>query len=657
MLAGTPPFAKILIANRGEIACRIVRTARRLGVRTVAVYSEADADALHVRMADEAVAIGGSAPSESYLVGARIIRAALDTGAEAVHPGFGFLSENAGFVEAVEAAGLAFIGPGAAAIAAMGDKIESKRLAERAGVPIVPGDAGEIADAEAAVVSARRIGYPVMVKASAGGGGKGMRIARSDEELRQVFDSTVNEAESAFGDGRVFVEKYIEEPRHIEIQVLADAHGNIVHLGERECSIQRRHQKVIEECPSPFVDEALRADMGARAVALARAVDYRSAGTVEFIVDRERNFYFLEMNTRLQVEHPVTEMVTGLDLVEQMLRVAAGAPLGFGQEDVRLDGWSIEARVYAERPERNFAPSIGRLETFRPPAEEDGVRIDTGVVEGSEITMFYDPMIAKLATHGATREEARSRLAGALGRFAIGGVGHNIDFLAAIADRSRFAEGRLSTAFIDEEFPEGYDPAAAAGRHRRLFAAVAVALARAEALAAGGGDRLDWAVLLDGDAAAVTVVPDGDGFCLEIDGEPARLEGARPPFGTHFAGRFDGEAASVRVEEDGAGWRLSFRGAQAKARAVPPRIAAFARLMPKKAPPDTSKVLLSPMPGLLVSLAVTEGEEVEAGQALAVVEAMKMENVLRAERPGRVKSIPTAAGDNLAADQPILYFE
>ncbi len=653
----TPLFGKILIANRGEIACRIARTARRLGIATVAVYSEADADALHVRMADEAVAIGGSAPSESYLVGARIIRAALDTGAEAIHPGFGFLSENAGFVEAVEAAGLVFIGPGAAAIAAMGDKIESKRLAERAGVPVVPGDAGEIADAEAAAASAGRIGYPVMVKASAGGGGKGMRIARSEEELRQVFGSTVNEAESAFGDGRVFVEKYIEEPRHIEIQILADAHGNIVHLGERECSIQRRHQKVIEECPSPFVDEALRAEMGARAVALARAVDYRSAGTVEFIVDRERNFYFLEMNTRLQVEHPVTEMVTGLDLVEQMLRVAAGAPLGFGQQDIRLDGWAIEARVYAERPERNFAPSIGRLETFRPPAEEAGLRIDTGVVEGSEITMFYDPMIAKLAVHGATREEARSRLAGALGRFAIGGVGHNIDFLAALADRPRFAEGRLNTAFIDEEFAEGYDPAAAAGRHRRLFAAVAMALARAEALAAGGGDRRDWAVLFDGDTAAVTAAPDGDGLCLEIDGAPSRLKGARPPFGTHFAGRFDGEAVSVRVEEDGAGWLLSFRGAQAKARAVPPRVAAFARLMPKKAPPDTSKVLLSPMPGLLVSLAVAEGEEVEAGQALAVVEAMKMENVLRAERPGRVKSIPTAAGDNLAADQPILYFE
>ena len=657
MSAGKPPFGKILIANRGEIACRIARTARRLGIRTVAVYSEADADALHVRTADEAVAIGGSAPSESYLDGARIVRAALDTGAEAIHPGFGFLSENAGFVEAVEAAGLVFIGPGAAAIAAMGDKIESKRLAERAGVPVVPGDAGEVADAEGAVASARRIGYPVMVKASAGGGGKGMRIARSDAELRQVFGSTVNEAASAFGDGRVFVEKYVEEPRHIEVQVLADAHGNAVHLGERECSIQRRHQKVVEECPSPFLDEAMRAEMGARAVALARAVDYRSAGTVEFIVDRERNFYFLEMNTRLQVEHPVTEMVTGLDLVEQMLRVAAGEPLAFGQADVRLDGWAIEARVYAERPERNFAPSIGRLETFRPPPEEGGVRMDTGVVEGSEITMFYDPMIAKLAAHGATREEARLRLGEALARFAIGGVGHNIDFLAAIADRPRFAEGRLSTAFIDEEFPGGYDPASGAGAHRRLFAAVATALARGETVASGGAVRRDWAVLLEDDAAAVTVEPDGEGLRLEIDGGPARLEGARPPGGTHFEGRLDGEAVAVRVEEDGAGWLLSFRGARARVRAVPPRVAEFARLMPKKAPPDTSKVLLSPMPGLLVSLAVAEGDEVEVGQTLAVVEAMKMENVLRAERPGRVKSVPAAAGDNLAADQPILYFE
>ena len=657
MADGKSPFGKILIANRGEIACRIVRTARRLGIKSVAVYSEADADGLHVRMADEAVAIGGSAPAESYLDGARIVRAALETGAQAIHPGFGFLSENAGFVEAVEAAGLVFIGPGAAAIAAMGDKIESKRLAEEAGVPVVPGDAGEIADAEAAVASARRIGYPVIVKASAGGGGKGMRIARSDAELREEFGSTVNEAENAFGDGRVFVEKYVEEPRHIEIQVLADAHGNAVHLGERECSIQRRHQKVIEECPSPFVDEALRAEMGTRAVALARAVDYRSAGTVEFIVDRERNFYFLEMNTRLQVEHPVTEMVTGLDLVEQMLRVAAGEPLGFGQADIRLDGWAMEARVYAERPERNFAPSIGRLETFRPPREEGGVRIDTGVVEGSEITMFYDPMIAKLATHGATREEARRRLADALGGFAIGGVGHNIDFLAAIADRPRFAEGHLSTAFIDEEFPEGYDPAAGASAHRRLFAAVAAALARSEATAAGGGDRRDWAVLLDTDIAAAATEPEAESLRVEIDGEPALLEGARPPGGTHFEGRFDGEAVAVRVEEDGAGWVLSFRGAQARVRAVPPRVAEFARLMPKKAPPDTSKVLLSPMPGLLVSIAVAEGEEVEAGQTLAVVEAMKMENVLRAERAGRVKSVPTAPGDNLAADQPILYFE
>ena len=616
-------------------------------------------DALHVRMADEAVAIGGSAPSESYLVGPRIIRAALDTGAEAIHPGFGFLSENAGFVEAVEAAGLVFIGPGAAAIAAMGDKIESKRLAERAGVPVVPGDAGEIADAGAAVASAGRIGYPVMVKASAGGGGKGMRIARSDEELRQVFGSTVNEAENAFGDGRVFVEKYVEEPRHIEVQVLADAHGNAVHLGERECSIQRRHQKVIEECPSPFVDAALRAEMGARAVALARAVDYRSAGTVEFIVDRERNFYFLEMNTRLQVEHPVTEMVTGLDLVEQMLRVAAGEPLAFGQEDVRLDGWAIEARVYAERPERNFAPSIGRLETFRPPAEEGGVRIDTGVVEGSEIAMFYDPMIAKLAAHGATREEARARLAGALGGFAIGGVGHNIDFLAAIADRPRFAEGRLSTAFIDEEFPEGYDPAAGAGRSsppvRRRGGG-----ARVDRVAGGGRRRSGG----NGPCCSTrtwrrsTAEPDGRGP-PPGDRRRAGAAGGRAP-----AGRNPLRGPVRRLERSRSGSRRTARagcspsGARRRSvRAVTPRVAEFARLMPKKAPPDTSKVLLSPMPGLLVSLAVAEGEEVEAGQALATVEAMKMENVLRAERPGRVKSIPTAAGDNLAADQPILYFE
>ncbi len=667
MDAQDPPFGKLLIANRGEIACRIIRTARRLGIGTVAVFSEADADALHVRMADEAVAIGGSAPSESYLDGTRIVRAAVEAGAEAVHPGFGFLAENAGFVEAVEAAGLTFVGPGAAAIAAMGDKIESKRLAARAGVPVVPGDAGEIPDAEAAVRSARAVGYPVMVKASAGGGGKGMRVAHSDAELRAAFGSTVNEAAGAFGDGRVFIEKYVEEPRHIEIQVLADAHGNTVHLGERECSIQRRHQKVIEECPSPFLDEAMRAEMGARAVALARAVDYRSAGTVEFIVDRERNFYFLEMNTRLQVEHPVTEMATGLDLVEQMLRIAAGERLGFSQADVRLNGWAIEARVYAERPERGFAPSIGRLATFRPPPEEGGVRIDTGVVEGSEITMFYDPMIAKLAAHGPTREDARLRLADALGGFAIDGIGHNLDFLAAIAGHPRFAEGRLSTAFIEEVFPDGYDPGSGAAAHRRLFAAVAAALARAEAAAAyaaagmqgrrSGAGRRSWAVLFDDGVVMVDAEPDGEGLRLEIDGVPARLEGARPPGGAHFAGRFDGAAAAVRVEEDGAGWRLSFRGAQARVRAAAPRVAELARMMPSKAPPDTSKVLLSPMPGLLVSLAVAAGDEVEAGQALAVVEAMKMENVLRAERPGRIKSTPAAPGDSLAADQPILYFE
>ena len=650
-----PLFRRLLIANRGEIACRIIRTARRLGIETVAVHSDAEPDALHVRLADEAVAIGGATPAESYLDGARIVQAALETGAEAIHPGFGFLSENAAFVEAVEAAGLAFVGPGAAAIRAMGDKIESKRLAEAAGVPVVPGHVGEVADVATALGVARAIGYPVMVKASAGGGGKGMRIAGSDAELEQVFGSTVSEAEGAFGDGRVFIEKFVEEPRHIEIQLLADAHGRVVHLGERECSVQRRHQKVLEECPSPFLDEASRAAMGERAAALARAVEYRSAGTVEFIVDRERNFYFLEMNTRLQVEHPVTEMVTGLDLVEQMLRIAAGEPLGFGQEDVRLDGWAIEARIYAERPERNFAPSIGRLETFRPPPEEGGVRIDTGVVEGSEITMFYDPMIAKLVAHGSAREDARARLAGALDRFAIDGVGHNLDFLAAAIDRPRFREGRLSTAFIEEEFPEGYDPAAADAEHRRLFAAVAAALAEAEARAAGGAGRREWAVLLGEETAQVALAPEG--FPVAVDGAEMRLEGGRAPGGAHFEGRLDGREIAVRAAPDGAGWRLAWRGAAMRALPMAPRAAALARLMPKKAPPDTSSVLLSPMPGLLVSLAVAVGDEVEPGQLLAVVEAMKMENALTAERAGRVKALPASPGDSLAADQPIILFE
>ena len=644
-------FGKILIANRGEIACRIIRTARRMGIATVAVHSDADDGALHVRMADEAVAIGAAPSSESYLVGERIIAAARTTGAEAVHPGFGFLSENAGFARAVEAAGIVFIGPGADAIAAMGDKIESKRLAAEAGVPVVPGHVGEIPDVGAAIGIARGIGYPVMIKASAGGGGKGMRTVHDDRALREAFDSTVGEAEGAFGDGRVFIEKFVRDPRHIEIQVLADAHGNVIHLCERECSIQRRHQKVVEECPSPFLDPATREAMGAQAVALARAVGYRSAGTVEFIVDGGRNFHFLEMNTRLQVEHPVTEMTTGIDLVEQMLRIAAGEPLGLRQEDVRLDGWAIEARLYAENPERNFAPSIGRLATYRPPEGEEGVRVDTGVVEGSEISMFYDPMIAKLAAHGADREEARTRLAAALDRFPVAGVDHNVDFLTAVLVHPRFAEGRLSTAFLEEEFPEGYRSAAGVGEHRALFAAVAV---RMDCRNADGPGR-DRTALVGADAVAVRL--SADGSRIETDGDTHTLEDDWRPGLPVYVGRFDGRSVAVRVVRRGIGWDLSHGGARAHVRVMTPRAAQLLGLMPEKAPPDTSKYLLSPMPGLLTTLFVSVGDRVEAGQALAVVEAMKMENVLRAEREGVVAEIPASPGDSLVADQVILAFE
>ena len=644
-------FQKILIANRGEIACRIIRTARRMGIATVAVHSEADDGALHVAMADEAVAIGASPSSESYLVAARIIAAAQATGAEAIHPGFGFLSENADFARAVEAAGIVFIGPGADAIAAMGDKIESKRLAAGAGVSVVPGHVGAVADVEEAVGIARGIGYPVMIKASAGGGGKGMRTVRDDRAMREAFDSTVGEAEGAFGDGRVFIEKFVRDPRHIEIQVLADAHGNVIHLCERECSIQRRHQKVVEECPSPFLDAATREAMGAQAVALARAVGYRSAGTVEFVVDGGRNFHFLEMNTRLQVEHPVTEMTTGIDLVEQMLRIAAGEPLGLRQEDVRLDGWAIEVRLYAENPERDFAPSVGRLATYRPPEGEEGVRVDTGVVEGSEISMFYDPMIAKLAAHGADREEARTRLAAALDRFPVEGVDHNVDFLAAVLARPRFAEGRLSTAFIEEEFPEGYRPGAGVDEHRALFAAVAV---RMHCRGADGPGR-DWTVLVGADAVAAR--SSADGSRVEVDGRTHVLEDGWRPGLPVYVGRFDGRAVAVRVARAGIGWNLGRGGARTLVRVMTPRTAQLLSLMPEKAPPDTSNHLLSPMPGLLTALFVSAGDRVEAGQALAVVEAMKMENVLRAQRGGTVAEIPVSAGDSVAADQMIMAFE
>ncbi|MBW7851275.1 MAG: acetyl-CoA carboxylase biotin carboxylase subunit [Rhodospirillales bacterium] len=659
-------FDKILIANRGEIACRVIKTARRMGIKTVAVYSDADKDALHVQMADEAVHIGPPQSAQSYLRIDRIVDACLETGAQAVHPGYGFLSEKREFQEALAKAGVAFIGPDAHAIYAMGDKIESKKLAMEAGVNTVPGYMGVIKDAEEAVRIARDIGYPVMVKASAGGGGKGMRLARNDQEAAEGFVSATNEARSSFADDRVFIEKFIEQPRHIEIQVLADAHGNVIYLGERECSIQRRHQKVIEEAPSPFLDEATRKAMGEQACALARAVGYKSAGTVEFIVGADRSFYFLEMNTRLQVEHPVTEMVTGLDLVEWMIRIADGERLTVRQKDVKLNGWAVEARVYAEDPFRNFLPSIGRLVRYVPPAEGDFVRVDTGVYEGGEISMYYDPMIAKLITYGVSRDHAIAHMRQALDEYYIRGVNHNIPFLASLMAKQRFVEGRLTTNFIAEEYPEGFhaadlppdDPetlvAVAAAAHRRTIerdAQISGQLPGREMKVAE-----DWVVMLDGKPHTVSVGDAPQGYAAVVDGNPVTLRTDWKIGEPLFRATVNGHHVCVQIDRQGAGYRLFHAGSRADALVLTRRGAELAALMPHKAPPDMSRFLLSPMPGLLVSVAVEEGQEVKAGEVLAVVEAMKMENVLRAERDGSISKIHTGPGASLAVDQVILEF-
>ena len=660
-------FKKILIANRGEIACRVIRTAQRMGIATVAVYSDADAEALHVRMADQSVPIGPAAAAESYLKIERIVEACRATGAEAVHPGYGFLSENAGFARALAAAGVTFIGPGPEAIAAMGDKIESKRIAHDNGISTVPGYLDVIPDADSAVKVARDIGYPVMVKASAGGGGKGMRIAASDAEVRDGFRSAASEAKSSFADDRIFIEKYIEEPRHIEIQVLGDTFGNIVHFGERECSIQRRHQKVIEEAPSPFLDNATRKAMGRQAVALARAVGYRSAGTVEFIVDRERNFYFLEMNTRLQVEHPVTELVTGLDLVELMIRIAADEPLPFTQKDIRLKGWAIEARVYAEDPTRNFLPSTGRLIRYRPSAGE-GLRLDTGVFEGAEISVHYDPMIAKLVASGPDRDTAIERLRGALDSFYVTGVQHNIAFLAAVAAKPRFRAAALSTDFIAEEFRGGFAPPSDFVEPDRvilLAAALAHRRIREREAAIDGklpGARIEIAerslVLLDGRPYPVSLRPEDGAYRVEMEEDTRFAATDWHPGEVLLQIRMGEHLATVQIERlAGAAFRFVHRGVIRRAQVLPPRSAALLALMPEKQASDTTRLLLSPMPGLLSSVAVSQGQEVKAGEPLAVVEAMKMENILRAERDGRVARIRANPGDSLAVDQVILEFE
>jgi propionyl-CoA carboxylase alpha chain len=659
-------FKKILIANRGEIACRVIKTAKKMGIKTVAVYSDADARNPHVHMADEAVRLGPPPASESYLLADAIIAACKSTGAEAVHPGYGFLSERTSFAQALEEAGIAFIGPPVGAIAAMGDKIESKKLAKAAGVNVVPGFLGEIANTDEAVKIASDIGYPVMMKASAGGGGKGMRLAYSERDVREGFEATKREGLSSFGDDRVFIEKFIESPRHIEIQVLGDKHGNIVYLNERECSVQRRHQKVVEEAPSPFVTPAMRKAMGEQAVALARAVGYHSAGTVELIVSGAdttgESFYFLEMNTRLQVEHPVTECITGLDLVEQMIRVAAGEKLAFTQDDVKINGWSLENRVYAEDPYRGFLPSTGRLVRYAPPAEGHGVRVDDGVVEGSEISMFYDPMIAKLITWGETREEAIDKQIGALDRFEIDGIGHNIDFLSALMQHPRFRAGNLTTGFIAEEYPEGFGGAPADEALIRRLSAIAGVIASVDAARASQIDGqlngpadppADWVVTLDGTEHRVTI----EGDAVMVDGQPVVVDVPYLPGQRLVEATVDGEPLSIRVQRQRTGWTFITHGASHKLRVLPPRVAALAHHMIEKVPPDLSRFLLCPMPGLVTAIHVEEGVRVEAGQPLAVVEAMKMENILRAEKAGTVKSVVAKPGESLAVDAVILEFE
>ncbi|KQY79057.1 acetyl/propionyl-CoA carboxylase subuit alpha [Ensifer sp. Root142] len=666
-------FKKILIANRGEIACRVIRTAKKLGIATVAVYSDADRDAMHVRMADEAVHIGPSPSAQSYIVIDKIIEAIRKTGADAVHPGYGFLSENAAFAEALEKEGVAFIGPPVGAIQAMGDKITSKKLAAEAGVSTVPGHMGLIADADEAVKISGSIGYPVMIKASAGGGGKGMRIAWNDQEAREGFQSSKNEAKNSFGDDRIFIEKFVTEPRHIEIQVLGDKHGNTLYLGERECSIQRRNQKVIEEAPSPFLDAATRKAMGEQAVALSKAVGYHSAGTVEFIVDGNRNFYFLEMNTRLQVEHPVTELVTGLDLVEQMIRVAAGEKLTFGQADVKLNGWAIESRLYAEDPYRNFLPSIGRLTRYRPPVEganDDGtvIRNDTGVFEGGEISMYYDPMIAKLCTWGPDRLTAVEAMAEALDQFEVEGIGHNLPFLSAVMQQQRFRDGRLTTAYIAEEFADGFLGVTPDEASARKLAAIAVSInqvlqERASQISGTIGNHrrivgYDWVVNLADMDFALTSGASADGAYVRFeDGTSASIAGDWTPGRTLATFNIDNQPMRVKVELTGTAIRLRWRGIDVIARVRSPRVAELAKLMPKKLPPDTSRMLLCPMPGVITSVSVKAGDTVEAGQSLAIVEAMKMENILRAEKRATVKRVAVTAGASLAVDELIMEFE
>lgn len=665
-------FSKILIANRGEIACRVIKTARKMGIKTVAIYSDADRNALHVAMADEAVHIGPPPANQSYIVIDKVMQAIRQSGAEAVHPGYGFLSENSKFAEALDAEGVAFVGPPVGAIEKMGDKITSKKIAQEAGVSTVPGYMGLIEDAEEAVRISQEIGYPVMIKASAGGGGKGMRIAWNDTEAREGFQSSKNEAANSFGDDRIFIEKFVTQPRHIEIQVLADSHGNCIYLGERECSIQRRNQKVVEEAPSPFLDPGTRKAMGEQACALAKAVGYTSAGTVEFIVDGEKNFYFLEMNTRLQVEHPVTELITGVDLVEQMIRVAHGEKLSIRQSDVKLNGWAMESRLYAEDPYRNFLPSIGRLSTYRPPAESSTetsvVRNDTGVFEGGEISMYYDPMIAKLCTWAPDRLGAIEHMRLALDRFEVEGIGHNLPFLSAVMDHPKFVKGDMTTAFIAEEYPDGFAGVILEEAALKSIAASCAAMNRvAEIRRTKVSGRLDnherkvgddWVVTLQGTSFRVKIDADPKGSDVVFeDGVSLRVSGDWTPGKTLADMTVNGETLVMKIGKISGGFRVRSRGADLKVHVRTPRQAELAGWMIEKLPPDTSRLLLCPMPGMIVKVDVAEGEEVQEGQALCTVEAMKMENILRAEKKCTVSQINVSAGESLSVDDVIMEFE
>ncbi|MBK9595787.1 MAG: acetyl-CoA carboxylase biotin carboxylase subunit [Rhodocyclales bacterium] len=659
-------FKKILIANRGEIACRVIRTARRMGIQTVAVYSEADKDARHVELADEAVCIGPPPSKESYLVADKIIAACKQTGAQAVHPGYGFLSENAAFSQRLEEEGIVFIGPKHYSIAAMGDKIASKKLALEAKVNTIPGYNEAIDTPEQAVEIAKKIGYPVMIKASAGGGGKGLRVAFNDQEAHEGFASCRTEAKNAFGDDRVFIEKYVEEPRHIEIQLIGDAHGNCVYLQERECSIQRRHQKVIEEAPSPFLDEKTSKAMGEQAVALAKAVKYQSAGTVEFVVGKDKSFYFLEMNTRLQVEHPVTECITGVDLVELMIRVAAGEKLPFAQKDVKLNGWAMECRINAEDPFRNFLPSTGRLTRYLPPAEADGVRVDTGVYEGGEISMYYDSMIAKLIVHAASRDQAIARMRDALNAFVIRGVSSNIAFQSALMQHPRFQSGKFNTGFIAEEFPRGFSAESLVHEDPLLLAAVAAFARRryiGRAIRTSGQLRgherkvgSEWTVLMGERKFELALASIEGGYAISHAGQTCELKSDWKLGELLFRGTWNGEPVCLQIERLGLRYRVTHWGTQADMMVMTAHAAHLLALMPEKPKPDLSKFLLSPMPGLLTDIPLKPGQEVKAGEKLAAIEAMKMENILKADQDCVVAEVLAKQGDSLAVDQPIARF-